>query len=519
MSVREHAADRPATFRQVLSSSEYRAIYGASTLSWLGDSMARAAVTALVYQQTSSVLASGATFAISYLPWLGIGPILAALAERYPYRRVMVVCDLARMGTMALVAVPHLPIPAMLLMLFATALLNPPFDAARSALLPRVLDGDRYVVGLTVQSVTAQAALITGYFLGGALAAYDPRLTIMLNSATFGISACLIGLGVHARRPALRPEQRTRLLRETGEGFRLVFGTSVLRAVAILVFSAMLFATVPEGLAAGWAATLTESRHDRGWIQGLIMMAAPCGFVVGSLAVGRLIGPTTRRRLIRPVAILAPVALVPALFSPPVPVVVLMSAAVGAAAAALMPVANGLFVQALPNAFRARAFGVMQSGVQLLQGAGVLIAGALADRYPLPLVVGGWGVLGVAVLLVASVTWPSPAEIDATIERTRQANNSDDERFDTDRQPPTAAGAAGPLGEETTGVNGSPTTAGAHLTQHGARSRATAPSDDGSSGAPVRDDNPDGGRGGSGTSGSGRPLDGPEAPQLSPAGA
>jgi MFS family permease len=514
VSVREHAADRPATFRQVLSSSEYRAIYGASTLSWLGDSMARAAVTALVYQQTSSVLASGATFAISYLPWLGLGPVLAALAERYPYRRVMVICDLARMGTMALVAVPHLPIPAMLLMLFATALLNPPFDAARSALLPRVLDGDRYVVGLTVQSTTAQAALITGYFLGGALAAYDPRLTILLNAATFGFSAFLVGLGVHARRPALRPEQRTRLLRETGEGFGLVFGTPVLRAVAVLVFSAMLFATVPEGLAAGWAATLSQSRHDRGWIQGLIMMAAPCGFVVGSLIVGRLIGPTTRRRLIRPVAILAPVALVPALLSPPLPVVVLMSFGVGAAAAALMPVANGLFVQALPNAFRARAFGVMQSGVQLLQGAGVLIAGALADRYPLPLVVGGWGVLGVAVLLVASVTWPAPADIDATIERTRLANNSDDERFGGElaaRAP--AAGTAGPRAEEATPVNGNQTAAGAHLTQRSARHAAPPP--DAPPAGTVREE----GGPAAGGAGPGRSMEGPESPHLSPAGA
>ena len=45
----------------------------------------------------------------------------------------------------------------------------------------------------------------------------------------------------------------------------------------------------------------------------------------------------------------------------------------------LLPVANGLFVQALPDAFRARAFGVVQGGLQLLQGAAVLLTGLLVQ--------------------------------------------------------------------------------------------------------------------------------------------
>ena len=47
---------------------------------------------------------------------------------------------------------------------------------------------------------------------------------------------------------------RSHLLRETAQGFPIVFGRPVLRAIAVLVFSAMLFSIVPEGLAAAWAA-------------------------------------------------------------------------------------------------------------------------------------------------------------------------------------------------------------------------------------------------------------------------
>jgi MFS family permease len=419
----DRADDRPATFGQVWANGEYRAIYSASALSWFGDSVARAAVTALVYRSTGSVVLSAATFAISYLPWLGIGPVLTALAERYPLRRVMVVCDVVRMVTMGLVALPNMPLPAILSLLFATALLNPPFDAARSALLPRVLTGNRYVLAISIQLTTAQIALITGYFAGGALAPFRPHLTLMLNAATFGLSACLIGFGVRNRPAAVRKEQRKPLLRETAAGFGLVFGQPLLRSIALLVFGTMLFVVVPEGLAAGWAGELAgKAWHNQGWMQGLIMMSNPIGWVCGGLLINRLVRPSLRQRLIRPFALLAPFALMWAVFRPPVYLVALISAVTGFASGGFMPAANALFVQSLPATFRARAFGVMSSGVQLLQGAAVLTTGALAQRFDVPWVVGLWGIGGLGLMLLMSSLWPSPHRIRESVDTVTRAN-------------------------------------------------------------------------------------------------
>ena len=77
-------SERPASFRDVLVIGEFRAIYAASTLSWLGDYIARAAITALVFDLTHNVVYSAAAFAISYVPWLLGGSVLVSLAERYP---------------------------------------------------------------------------------------------------------------------------------------------------------------------------------------------------------------------------------------------------------------------------------------------------------------------------------------------------------------------------------------------------------------------------------------------------
>jgi len=413
--------DRPATFGDVFSSREFRFIFASSTLSWIGDHLAKAAVTALVFHETGSVALSAAAFALSYLPWIAGGPLLATIAERHPYRRVMVICDLIRMSLIALVAIPGIPVWLILFLLFATALANPPFQAARSALLPQLLQGDRYVVGLSLQQSTGQAAQIAGYALGGAIAPFYPRVALLLNAATFAVSAVLIAVGLGDRRPIGRP-LHNHLARDTADGFRVVFGTPVLRAIALLVFTSMLFAIVPEGLAAAWAAELADNESDRGWMQAMIMVANPIGFILGGIVVGRLIRPDLRRRLIRPFAVLAPLALVPALLGPPVGGIALMAAVCGFAVAGMMPPANGLFVQALPAAYRARAFGVMQGGMQVTQGVAVIATGILADRFGIPAVVGFWSLAGVVLLLATSSSWPAKETIAATVHAAQLAN-------------------------------------------------------------------------------------------------
>jgi hypothetical protein len=94
-----------------------------------------------------------------------------------------------------------------------------------------------------------------------------------------------------------------------------------------------------------------------------------------------------------------------------------------------------LFVQALPNAYRARGFGVMKGGIQVLQGTSVFVTGALADRFELSAVVGAWGILGVGLMAVAVLTWPDARTISAEIERVHNLNAADAEAARTWRAP------------------------------------------------------------------------------------
>ncbi|MEU1586109.1 MFS transporter [Micromonospora sp. NPDC005710] len=416
------SVEGPATFREVFAQHEFRAVFVAGALSWVGDYVAKAAVTLLVFQQTRSVALSAAAFAVSFLPWLLGGPVLAALAERYAYRRVMVACDLIRMALMLLIAIPSLPYQAVLVLIFAATLANPPSQAAKSALIPQLLSGDRLVVGLSLNSSVGQAAQVVGYVFGAAVAAVDPEVALLFNAATFGLSALLVRLGVREHQAVIDPARRSHLLRETHEGFGIVFRTPVLRAIAVLVFSAMLFSIVPEGLAAAWANDESRGALSAGTAQAVIMVANPVGFILGGLLVSRLFGPARRLKLMRPLAVLAPLMLVPVLFDPPPLVVALLAALCGFAVAGMMPMANGLFVQALPNGFRARAFGVMATGVQVIQGLAVLATGMLSERFPIPIVVGVWSAAGVLLMAMATLRWPDRQTVDDAIAAASLAN-------------------------------------------------------------------------------------------------
>jgi hypothetical protein len=317
----------------------------------------------------------------------------------------MVTCDLARMLLMALVAIPGLPLPVVLALLLGSALFSPPFDAARSATLPTVLPRDKYVVAVGLIAATNQPVQVAGYLAGSAMAAVNPHVALLINAGTFAISAIVIRFGVQFRDAALSPERRTHLLRETLDGFRLVFGSQALRFPILLVLASAAITIVPEGLGAPWAAEISPHSHS-GLAQGLIMASVPFGTILGSLSITRLIRPHLRRRLLTLLAIGTPVPLIFAMLDPRPAAVVPLAVVAGFCCGGLVPLANAAFVSALPGEYRARAFGVVSGGLQLVQGFSVLFTGALAaNAFPIGSAVSLWSLAGLLVMIGLVHPW------------------------------------------------------------------------------------------------------------------
>ncbi|MGX5657521.1 MFS transporter, partial [Geodermatophilus nigrescens] len=196
--------ERPS-FRAVFAVPEFRPLFGTYTLSTIGDELARVALTVLVYQRTDSPLLAAVTFGLSFLPWVVGGPVLATIADRFPRHRVLIVSDVVRAVLVGLMALPGLPLWALLALLLAVSLCAPPFESARSALMADVLDGERYAVASSLTNTSSQLAQVIGFVGAGALVGLlDPSAVLLLDAATFAVSAVWLSAGLQ-RRPAPAP--------------------------------------------------------------------------------------------------------------------------------------------------------------------------------------------------------------------------------------------------------------------------------------------------------------------------
>ncbi|SDY05642.1 Predicted arabinose efflux permease, MFS family [Modestobacter sp. DSM 44400] len=380
-------------------------------MSTIGDELARVALTILVYQRTDSALLSAVTFAISFLPWLVGGPVLAALADRLPRHRVLIASDVVRAVLVAGMAVPGTPLPVLLGLLLLVSVCAPPFEAARSALMADVLEGDRYAVATSLTGITSQFSQLVGFLLGGALlAAFSPSVALLLDAATFAVSAVWLSRGLQRRpAPALEDDEGgpRSIWRDTGSGLRFIAGSPRLLSIVGLLWVAATFVNGPEGIAAPLGDQLVGTTSAT----GLLLAAAPAGTAVGGLVVGRLCPPALRNRLLVPLAVLSLTGLllaglVPLWLGTGTAALVLVLAlffVAGVGGAFNIPL-NVAFVQAVPSAYRGRAFGVAVAGLSGVQGLGVLLAGLGAEALAPSTVValaGGIGLLAVAGPLVA----------------------------------------------------------------------------------------------------------------------
>ena len=142
---------------------------------------------------THSAFLTALAYALTYLPPIAGGPLLSGLADLFPRRRVMIVCDLLRIGTVGLMAVPGMPFGALCVLLFCTVLTGTPFSSACGSRPPDVLPGDKFVLGSAIGNISYQASQILGFVAGAAVVAIiNPYKTLGLDAVSFGISALIV---------------------------------------------------------------------------------------------------------------------------------------------------------------------------------------------------------------------------------------------------------------------------------------------------------------------------------------
>jgi MFS family permease len=390
-----------ARWRDVFGHAEFRALFLAGVLSVAGDQLARVALSVLVFERTNSAGLTALTYALTYVPDLLFGPLLAGFADRYPRRRVMIVADLARAVLVAAMAIHALPLIVVILLLLALQAFGSPFNAARAATLPVVLPGDHYVLGKAANDMVVQFSQVLGFGTGGlAVVAVGTSGGLLLDSATFLLSAVLIAVGVHVRPAAGHQDAgpKPNYFKELAAGTSLVLRTPRLRSLVALATIAGFYVTV-EGLAVPYASQIGGGPEAA----GLLLAASPAGAVLGMWLI-TLWPPERRMRLLGPLAVAACVPLMFCALAPGLFPTLALWALSGLASAYHLPT-SAAFVQAVPDHRRGQAFGVASTALKSSQGIGILVAGVIAEQTKPSLALAIVGAAGVLAALAAGTAW------------------------------------------------------------------------------------------------------------------
>jgi MFS family permease len=387
-------------FTDVLRVREFRALWIADAQSGAGDQLARVALSLLVFERTSSSALTALTYALTFLPALVGGALLSGLADRYPRRTVMIVCDLLRAGLVGLMALPQLPLWALGGLLILAVLVGSPFAAAENALIPDILEGDRFVVSSGLRTITNQVAQLAGFAAGGvAVAAIGSRAALAIDAVTFAISAALIAGAVHRRPVRTEQNEDDSYVATVVAGIRYVAADPTMRTLLGFCWLAGLY-IIPEALAAPYG----EAIGGGPIAVGLLMAAAPAGTAVGTALYVRFMPPETRSRWMGPLAIATGVPFAVCLLKPSL-VISLMLWALAGLGMAYQVQAMSSYVRGIPPEKRGQAIGIGASGLIAIQGVGILPGGLAASLWGASTAVALAGLLEALAAVGLTVAW------------------------------------------------------------------------------------------------------------------
>ncbi|WP_327283636.1 MULTISPECIES: MFS transporter [unclassified Streptomyces] len=375
------------------------AVLAANTVSIAGTSLTLIGVPWFVLQTTGSAGRAGFVAFCATLPVVVAALVGGPVIDRIGRRRVSAASDL--ICALSVGAIPLLHYAGvlefwMLCALMAVGgLVHTPGLTARGVLLPSLAEHAGTTVGraASLYDAVSRGARMIGAALAGVLiAAFGAESALLLDSATFAVSALLVTVflrGVPAAEP-LPGAGKTSFAgyrAELAEGWTFLTRSRLLAAITVMVM-------MTNGLDQGWSAVLLPV-HGREALGGATAVGLLVSLFGGFALLGALLygawGERFPRRTVYAAAFLlcgAPRYAVAAFTDTPLPLAVTMALS-GLGAGVLNPILTAVIYERVPDELRSRVSGVTMAGCELTMPLGGLAAGLLAD---------GFGVRGALLL-------------------------------------------------------------------------------------------------------------------------
>lgn len=264
------------------SSRDFRALFSAGVVSYLGSMFTFVAIPLQAQQLTGSFVVVGLLGLAEVIPILIFGLWGGALADHVDRRRMILMTEIALgVGSLILLANALLPDPHVWVLfvvgaLFATcdSLQRPSVDA----LVPQTVPHDQLAGAAALMSLRWSVGFIVGTSLGGLVASYLGVAVAYGIDALSYVFSFLIFLTLKSR--GRMQEEGTPGIGAIAEGVRYAWGRKDLLGTYAIDTLAMV-------LAFPWAVfPFVAEKFDAPWALGLLYAASSVGAAIASLTSG-----------------------------------------------------------------------------------------------------------------------------------------------------------------------------------------------------------------------------------------
>ncbi len=364
------------SLRLLAANPPFRLLWSARAVSYLGDSLGLFALMLHVADATGRALAVALLLLVGDFAPALLGPLAGTLADRLDRKRVMVSCELVQGVLVTATALWLPPLPWLLVLVWLRALAGQVFQPASRAAVPAlVLDSDLGRANAAIGIATNGDETLGPLSAALLLPVLDVRGVLLLDAATFLISAALLGL--LPEMPRSGSGRQAPFLADTGAGLRYLWGGPTVRAVALGYFAVVACNGVDDVALVFLA---TDTLGAGGSAVGLLLAAVGIGLLAGYALLAR-----TRARVPMVALLLVGFALSSAGnlltgLAGAVASAFLVQAVRGLGIAGMDVAANTVLQRIVPPALLGRVFGSLYAGGLLATLATLLRSGTLSGN-------------------------------------------------------------------------------------------------------------------------------------------
>ncbi|HEY5906529.1 MAG TPA: MFS transporter [Vicinamibacteria bacterium] len=390
---------------------DYRLLYAAQLVSFLGSMVTYVALPWQMYQLTGSSLAVGLLGLAELVPLLITAFVGGALADAMDRRRMVIFTEIGLMAGCGLLMLDAaLDEPSVALLYVAAGLMSALFGLQRpslDALTPRLVSRDEIGAAAALAALRGSVGMIAGPALGGVLVGSAGAVVAFGVDALTYLVSLVCFLAMRSVPPPEDAEQPS--LRSVLEGFRYARSRQELIGTYVVDFTAMIFG-MPLALFPALSESLGGPR-----VLGSLYAAPAVGALLASLT-SRWTPRVHRHGLaVMLAATVWGLAIVAFGFSTTLwPALAFLALAGGADAVSGM-FRMTMWNQTIPDALRGRLAGIEMVSYMSGPLLGHVEAGAVAALFSVPTSVVSGGVLCVVGVLVCGALLPRFVAYDARV--------------------------------------------------------------------------------------------------------